>query len=68
MSWGSSIIKGTNITAAKAGAAMMLLMARTEKNYAMYDGSGWHSTSTRQAGRVLRKQNSASGKKLRSWS
>jgi 60 kDa SS-A/Ro ribonucleoprotein len=36
MSWASSFIKGTQISAAKAGAAMMLLMARTEPNYYCY--------------------------------
>lgn len=36
MTWPSSMIKGTNITSAQAGAAMMLLFARTEHNYANY--------------------------------
>ena len=36
MSWPESMIKGTNITSAQAGAAMMLLFARTEQNYANY--------------------------------
>jgi 60 kDa SS-A/Ro ribonucleoprotein len=36
MSWASSFIKGTQISAAQAGAAMMLVMARTEKDYCTY--------------------------------
>jgi 60 kDa SS-A/Ro ribonucleoprotein len=36
MTWATSFIKGTNISAAQAGAAMMLVMARTEKNYMNY--------------------------------
>ena len=36
MSWECSMIKNTRITAAQAGAAMMLVMAKTEKNYATF--------------------------------
>jgi 60 kDa SS-A/Ro ribonucleoprotein len=36
MSWASSIIQGTGITAAQAGAAMAMVVARTEPNYAIY--------------------------------
>lgn len=36
MTWPSSMIHGTNITSAQAGAAMMLLFAKTERNYANY--------------------------------
>lgn len=36
MTWPSSMIKGTNITAAEAAAALALVTARTESNYAIY--------------------------------
>ena len=36
MSWPSSVIQGTGITAAQGAAAMAMVVARTEPNYAIY--------------------------------
>ena len=36
MSWDSSVIQGTGITAAQGAAAMAMVVARTEPNYAVY--------------------------------